>query len=60
MVEGNAIDAWGGHNLGERVSVSGEDRTIEEMCNGLGWNVELKEGLEEDNDQNLDGWHLRN
>jgi len=46
--------------LGERVSVSGEDRTIEEMCNGLGWNVELKEGLEEDNDQNLDGWHLRN
>jgi len=55
LVEGNAIDVGGKHNLGEIVSVSGEDRTTEEMCNGLGLNMELKEGLQEDNDQNLGG-----
>jgi len=53
LVEGNAIDAGGGHSLGERVSVSGEDGTPEEACNGLGLNGELKEGLQEVNDQNL-------
>ncbi|XP_027921173.1 uncharacterized protein LOC114179141 [Vigna unguiculata] len=55
LVEGNAIDAGGGHNLGESVSVSGEDVTTENMCKGLGLNVELKDGLQEDNDQNLGG-----
>ncbi|XP_047179280.1 uncharacterized protein LOC124846109 isoform X1 [Vigna umbellata] len=55
LVEGNAIDAGGGHRLDERVSVSGEDETTDQMCNGLGLNVELKEGLQEVNDQNLVG-----
>ncbi|XP_014523437.1 uncharacterized protein LOC106779824 isoform X2 [Vigna radiata var. radiata] len=55
LVEGNAIDAGGGHSLDERVSGSGEDETTEETCNGLGLNVELKEGLQEVNDQNLVG-----
>ncbi|KAG5040994.1 hypothetical protein JHK85_013470 [Glycine max] len=53
LVEGNAIDAGGGHSLGEGVNVSGEDGTSEEMCNDLRLNRELKEGSQEVNDQNM-------
>ncbi|KAJ1426140.1 Zinc finger, RING-CH-type [Sesbania bispinosa] len=53
LVEKVAIDAGAGRSLGDRVSVSGEDGTSEEMGNGLGLNKELKERLEEFKDQDM-------
>ncbi|XP_061356424.1 uncharacterized protein LOC133300852 [Gastrolobium bilobum] len=53
LVEGVAIDAGAGHSLGYRVSINGEDRTSEVMCNDLGLNKELKEGSQEVKGQDM-------
>ncbi|KAK7318821.1 hypothetical protein RJT34_03528 [Clitoria ternatea] len=53
--EGNAIDAGTGCGLGDRVCLSGEGETSEEVCNDLGLNREPKERPKEINDDTLHG-----